>query len=119
MPHFVIECSENVLKSVSEEEVIKQVHVVANASGLFDERDIKVRMKPFKTYLVANTREDFIHVFSHIMEGRTTAQKAALSKSIIEKLFSIFPGVPNLAINISEFERATYFNRKMLLEIIR
>ena len=114
MPHFVIECSENVLESVSEEEIIRQVHRVAHASGLFDERDIKVRMKPFKTYLVANTREDFIHVFSHIMEGRTTAQKANLSKSIVVKLLSMFPDVPNIAINIREFEKATYCNRRML-----
>jgi 5-carboxymethyl-2-hydroxymuconate isomerase len=114
MPHFVIECSENVLKSISEEDVIEQVHLTANSTGLFDEGDIKVRIKSFEKYSVGNTKENFIHVFGHIMEGRTTAQKADLSKSIVEKLLSMFPDVPNIAINIGEFEKATYFNRKML-----
>jgi 5-carboxymethyl-2-hydroxymuconate isomerase len=87
---------------------------VANASGFFHGRDIKVWMKPFKKYLVGNTRENFMHIFSHIMDGRTTTQKADLSKSIVEKLLSMFPDVPNIAINIREFEKATYFNRNML-----
>jgi 5-carboxymethyl-2-hydroxymuconate isomerase len=114
MPHFIIDCSENVLKSISEEEVIEQVHLTANSTGLFDEGDIKVRIKSFESYSVGNTKEDFIHVFGNIMEVRTTEQKADLSKKIVQKLFSIFPDVPNIAINIREFEKATYFNRNML-----
>ena len=35
MPHFVMDCSENVLKSHDEEFIIEQVHLVANETGLF------------------------------------------------------------------------------------
>jgi len=90
MPHFVMDCSESVLKSHDEEFIIEQIH------------------------LVANKREDFIHVFAHIMQGRTTEQKANLSQQVVSKLVILFPGIPNIAINISDFEKATYCNRAML-----
>lgn len=114
MPHFVMDCSEDVLNSHDEEFIIEQIHVVANATGLFEENDIKVRLNPFKKYSVGNKRESFIHVFAHIMEGRTTEQKANLSKQVVSKFAALFPEIPNIAMNISDFESATYCNRAML-----
>jgi 5-carboxymethyl-2-hydroxymuconate isomerase len=114
MPHFVIDCSESVLKSHDEEYILEQIHLVANSTELFDEGDIKVRLNPFQKYSVGNKRKDFIHVFAHIMQGRTTVQKADLSKKITSKLVTLFPNIPNIAINISDFEKATYCNKAML-----
>lgn len=114
MPHFVMDCSESVLKSHNEEYLIEQIHLVANSTGLFDEGDIKIRLNSFKVYSVGNKRKDFIHVFAHIMEGRTTEQKANLSRQVVCKLVSLFPGISNIAINIDDFEKATYCNRTML-----
>ena len=114
MPHFIMDCSESVLKSYDEEFIIEQIHLVAKSTGLFDQADIKVRINPFKKYSVDNKCEDFIHVFSHIMQGRTTAQKANLSQQVVIKLVHLFPEVPNIAMNISDFEKATYCNRTML-----
>ncbi len=114
MPHFIIDCSEEILDFHPEEEIIAQIHETANASALFDENDIKVRVNPYQKYVVGNKREPFIHVFSSIMEGRTTEQKAQLSRTIVEKLVKMFPSVKNIAMNISEFEKATYCNRTML-----
>jgi 5-carboxymethyl-2-hydroxymuconate isomerase len=114
MPHFVLDCSQSVLASHHEEDIIEQVHHVAHATGLFDEGDIKVRLNPFKTFIVGNKQDDFIHVFAHIMQGRTTEQKANLSKEVVTKLVELFPDVTNIAMNISDFEKATYCNRAML-----
>ncbi|AXB31566.1 5-carboxymethyl-2-hydroxymuconate Delta-isomerase [Vibrio campbellii] len=114
MPHFVMDCSENVLKSHDEEFIIEQVHLVANETGLFDESDIKVRLNPFQKFSVGNKQKDFIHVFAHIMQGRTTEQKANLSQKIVSKLATLFPDIPNIAMNICDFEKATYCNRSML-----
>lgn len=114
MPHFLMDCSESVLKSYDEEFIIEQIHLVANATGLFDENDIKVRLNPFQKYSVGNKRENFIHVFAHIMQGRTTEQKANLSQQVVTKLVAMFPDIPNVAMNISDFEKATYCNRAML-----
>lgn len=114
MPHFVMDCSETVLKSHDEEYIIEQIHLVANSTGLFNEGDIKVRMNPFEKYSVGNKREDFIHVFANIMQGRTTEQKINLSQQVVSKLVTLFPNVPNITININDIERATYCNKAML-----
>jgi 5-carboxymethyl-2-hydroxymuconate isomerase len=114
MPHFVVDCSRGILEHQTEDEIIARVHHVANASGLFDEHDIKVRVNPFAVYSVGNRREEFIHVFSSIMQGRSVEQRASLSRRIVAELASMFPRVANIAINIAEFEKATYCNRTLI-----
>jgi 5-carboxymethyl-2-hydroxymuconate isomerase len=115
MPHFVIDCSENILSLQQPEKITLEVHQAASNTGLFDEADIKVRLNPFKEhYLVGGKQGDFIHVFGNIMEGRTTKQKANLSKQIVKVLKAIFPNIQFIAINISDFEKATYCNKAMV-----
>ncbi len=114
MPHFIIDCSENILKSHSQEEIIKQVHISAVSTKLFHKGDVKVRLQLFKEYTTGDKKVDFIHVFANIMEGRTIEQKANLSKTIVNDLSLMFPSVPNIGTNVVEFERATYFNKNML-----
>lgn len=114
MPHFVVDCSESILSVNDENIIIEQIHIVVNSTGLFTESDIKVRVNPFKTYIVGNKKDDFIHVFSNIMEGRTAEQKANLSKVIVKRLTQLFPTIQNIAVNVREFEKATYCNKSMI-----
>ena len=114
MPHFIIDCSENILKSHSQDEIIKQVQISAISTKLFHENDVKVRVNSFEKYLTGDKKEDFIHVFANIMEGRTIEQKAHLSKTIVKDLALMFPLVSNIGTNVIEFERETYFNKNML-----
>jgi 5-carboxymethyl-2-hydroxymuconate isomerase len=114
MPHFILDCSESILGEYSEEQILEHIHLVAHSTGLFDEGDIKVRINPFKTYSVGNKKQDFIHVFAYIMEGRSTRQKADLSRSVVQKLSSMFPQITKIAMNVYDFEKATYCNRDML-----
>ena len=94
MPHFVIDCSESVLRLIPPEEILREVHDTAEATRLFKKGDIKVRIRAFEHYTVGNEKADFIHVFGNIMEGRTVEQKANLSRQIIEKLKQLFEEVP-------------------------
>src|SRR4051812_27809433 len=107
MPHFVIECSDNVILQKTPEEIMQAVYEVAEATGLFTKNDIKVRLTPYSHYKLGESKTAFIHVFGHIMQGRTVGQRADLSRKIIEKLDGMFPGIAILSINISEFEKAT------------
>jgi 5-carboxymethyl-2-hydroxymuconate isomerase len=111
MPHFVIDCSEQIIKLKSPEEIIQKVYDTAVSTGLFLPEEIKVRINPFKYYTTGNTSDNFIHVFGNIMEGRTTEKKANLSRQIVSKLKSMFPEVPIISINIRDFEKATYRNK--------
>jgi 5-carboxymethyl-2-hydroxymuconate isomerase len=114
MPHFVIDCSENILSLKSPKEIMQAVYDTAESTGLFDQGDIKVRINPFQYYNIGNTEDDFIHIFANIMEGRTTDQKSNLSNKIISQLKVMFPEVPILSINIRDFEKATYCNKSMV-----
>lgn len=86
----------------------------AESTDLFDKGDIKVRINPFENYNVGNTKDDFIHIFANIMEGRTVFQKKNLSERIITELKSMFTEVPIISINIRDFEKATYCNKSMV-----
>ena len=114
MPHFVVDCSQGILQIHGEESIIARLHRAVNSSGLFEEPDIKIRINPFEIYAVGGGREDFIHTFAWIMQGRSIEQRAALSKAIVSELAEMFPLLPRIAANIAEFERATYFNRTMI-----
>ncbi len=114
MPHFVIDCSENILELKTPEEIIQKVFDAAESTYLFESGDIKVRIQPFKYFNIGNTKNDFIHIFGNIMEGRTTQQKSTLSKKIVSVLKLMFPNVPVISINIRDFEKATYCNKTMV-----
>ena len=115
MPHFVIDCSNEILELNNPENTLLTVHKVAVNSNLFDEADIKVRFNPFnENYLVGGKKAPFIHVFANIMQGRTTEQKAKLTKEIVTQLKAIFTSIDFIAINIRDFEKATYCNKTMV-----
>lgn len=114
MPHFVIDCSEQIIKLKTPETIMQNVYDTAQLTGLFAPNDIKVRINPFQYYNTGNTKDDFIHVFANIMQGRNTEQKANLSKQIVTELKAMFPEVPIISINIRDFEKATYCNKTMV-----
>lgn len=114
MPHFVIDCSENIIRLKTPQEIIEAVYNTAEATGLFADGDIKARINPYTHYTVGGTRNDFIHVFGHIMQGRNAGQKANLSKQIVTRLKSMFPDVPVISMNVIDFEKATYCNKTMV-----
>jgi len=114
MPHFIIECSGNVLQQKSPDEIMQAVYDVAEATGLFAANDIKVRLRPYEYFKLGEGKTDFIHVFGNVMEGRSAEQKANLSRRIVERLNEMFPDISILSINIREFEKATYSNKALI-----
>jgi 5-carboxymethyl-2-hydroxymuconate isomerase len=114
MPHFIIDCPEEFLDNCDPEELMTLVHDTVDSTGLFAKGDIKVRINPFVYSSVGNEYKMFIHIFGYIMQGRTTEQKADLSKRIVTKLKSMFPDVPVISMNVMDFEKATYCNRTMV-----
>ena len=111
MPHFIIDCSENIIQQKPPDEIMQAVYDVAEATGLFAPNDIKVRLRPYQYFKLGKNKKDFIHIFGNIMEGRSTEQKANLSQKIIERLNEMFPNISILSINIREFEKTTYNNK--------
>jgi len=114
MPHFIIDCSVELLKKQSPEKIMKTVFETALASGLFLPEDIKVRIKPYQYSFGTFSPKEFIHVFANIMEGRTIDQKNALSQSVVAKLNELFPELAIVSMNIRDFKKNGYFNKNML-----
>ncbi|MEM9340766.1 MAG: 5-carboxymethyl-2-hydroxymuconate Delta-isomerase [Bacteroidota bacterium] len=114
MPHFIIECSESIIKLQEPEKIIQLVYDLADATGLFAVGDIKVRINPYQYFTVGNKKDDFIHVFGNIMEGRTSEQKKHLSEKIVGGLKGAFPDVPIISMNVRDFEKSSYCNRAMI-----
>ncbi|MDF1879852.1 5-carboxymethyl-2-hydroxymuconate Delta-isomerase [Sulfurimonas sp. MAG313] len=114
MPHFIIDCSKDILKLHSQDEIIKQVNLSAISTKLFHKNDIKVRINVFENYSTGDKKENFIHVFANIMEGRTIQKKANLSRTIVKDLADLFPDVSHIGTNVIEFEKASYCNKNML-----
>ena len=114
MPHFVIDCSEEIIRQKSAEEIMNIVFGMAEASGLFAPNDVKVRLRPFQYYKLGENKQNFIHIFAYIIQGRNTEQKANLSKQIISRLTERLPDVSFISMNIEDFEKATYCNKALI-----
>jgi len=117
MPHFIIDCSESVLSLAEPEELIRSVYAAAESSGLFASSGvggIKVRLRPYRYFANVDGQEHFVHVFANIMEGRTQAQKRALSESVVRALKELLPAVEIISMNVRDFEKATYCNATMV-----
>lgn len=114
MPHFIIDCSPNIIRLKSPSDIMHEVFNAALSTDLFIASEIKVRINLFTYYNSGNTQDDFIHVFGYIMEGRNTDQKSRLSKAVVSKLNTIFPEVPVISMNIKDFEKSTYCNKSMI-----
>ncbi|AZA80760.1 5-carboxymethyl-2-hydroxymuconate isomerase [Chryseobacterium lactis] len=114
MPHFIIECSDDILQQKKPDEIMNAVYETADATGLFAPNDIKVRLQPYQHYRLGTHKKNFLHVFGYIMEGRNTEQKANLSRQISIRLTEILPEIDFLSVNINEFEAATYSNKALI-----
>lgn len=114
MPHFIVDCSKNILELKDPKEILNEVFETAFSTGLFSKDAIKVRLNSYKYSLVLGGDKDFIHVFGNIMEGRTLEQKADLSRKIVSKLNQLFPEVPIISMNIRDLEKSSYINKTML-----
>lgn len=114
MPHFIIECSQDILRQRTPDELLDTVYETADATGLFAPNDIKVRLQHYQYYRLGAGKKNFLHVFGYIMEGRTTEQKADLSRQITSLLSELLPDISFLSVSISDFEAATYSNKALI-----
>ncbi|MDR3025874.1 5-carboxymethyl-2-hydroxymuconate Delta-isomerase [Chryseobacterium sp.] len=114
MPHFIIDCSQDILQLRTPEELMDAVYETADATGLFAPNDIKVRLQSYQYYRLGAGKKNFLHVFGYIMGGRTTEQKAHLSRQISSSLSELLTDISFLSVNINDFEAATYSNKALI-----
>ncbi len=114
MPNFIVDCPQEFTSKHKPVSLMQTISDAAEATGLFNPQDIKVRLRPYAYYLVANQQQDFMHVFGYIREGRTDDQKTMLSRQIVGTLKQLYPEIPVISMNILEFDHVSYVNTRML-----
>ena len=111
MPHCVVEYSADVADEVDIDELVAAVHAGAFASELFPEYDIKTRASEFAHHRTGQTRDSFVHVAVHLLDGRSDAQKTALSEAVLARIEPLLPGVVSVGVEICDIHRASYRKR--------
>ena len=114
MPHCVIEYSEDVADDVGIDDLVAAVHAGAFASALFPEYDIKTRAIGYRHHQTGQTRDSFVHVAVHLLDGRSDAQKAMLSETVLARIEPMLPHVASVGVEIVDMHRASY--RKRVLD---
>lgn len=66
MPHFIIECSQDILQQKSPDEIMDAVYESAESTGLFAVNDIKVRLQPYTYFRLGDQKKTFC-MFSDIL----------------------------------------------------
>jgi len=59
MPHFIIECSENIIQQKSPDAIMQAVYDAAEGTGLFAPNDIKVRLRPYQHFKLGKNNTKF------------------------------------------------------------
>jgi len=114
MPHVIIEYSAEVAGQIDIDELISAAHEAALSSDLFPEYDIKTRAVAYAHHRTGQTRDSFVHVSVHLLDGRSDAQKAMLSEAVLARLEPLLPQVVSVGVEIVDMHRASY--RKRVLE---
>ena len=114
MPHCVIDYSADVADQVDIEALMAAVHQGAMDSGLFPEYDIKTRATAFAQHRTGQTRDSFVHVAVHLLDGRSDEQKAYLSESVLARIEPMLPAVVSVGVETCDIHRASY--RKRVLD---
>lgn len=106
MPHCVIEHS----AKFDSDMVMAKVFEGAFQSKLFeaDGSDIKVRAMVFEHFLTGNSQADFIHVSLNILSGRSAAQKAHLSETVLQQLAALALEPSSISVEVVDIDRASY-----------
>ncbi len=111
MPHVIIEHSEDVAGLVGLNELVDAVHEATFSSELFSEYDIKTRAIAYQYHRMGQTRDSFVHVAVHLLDGRSDEQKTMLSEAILARVEPMLPAVASVGVEIIDIHRASYRKR--------
>jgi 5-carboxymethyl-2-hydroxymuconate isomerase len=111
MPHCIIDYSQDVTAQVDIDRLIEAVHLGAMDSGLFPEYDIKTRALAFTHHRTGQTRDSFVHVAVHLLDGRSDDEKIGLSEGILARIEPMLSDVVSVGVEICDMHRASYRKR--------
>lgn len=116
MPHFVLECSANIVESLNHRDLFSRLHSLLAESGPFKLDEIKSRIVRHDEYLVGNGDPStaFVHLTLSILEGRDFTLQRTVGERIMDFLRKEFSQSAaertlSLSLEVREMRRQTYF----------
>lgn len=109
MPHLIIEYSANACAVDQLRKVVQAAHEVMVQSGLFSLADIKTRAYRAEHFMLGGNGEQgsFMHATVALLEGRSVAQRQALSEAVRDAL-QRHVTVDQLSVEVREMAKDTY-----------
>jgi 5-carboxymethyl-2-hydroxymuconate isomerase len=114
LPHIVCHYSRDP-EMPSIRDILVALHRAAASTGVVQAEDLKIRAQGFDEYLVAGETRSFFHVSLYLLEGRTSAQKEALSIELRRALSERLLNTHSISVDIRDMDPDAY--KKRLLEI--
>jgi 5-carboxymethyl-2-hydroxymuconate isomerase len=108
MPHFVVSISKPLPDGVDKDVVLNRLFTCASQSKLFEDKDIKIRVKSFDCFSVGGALLPFIHVEVRLLSGRSERMKKSLSESVLSVMKSLLRIKASLSVEIIDIDRASY-----------
>jgi len=87
---------------------MKTVYAAALDSGLFAEKDIKVRMVLFSDFLPVSGANDFVFITIKLMSGRSVDLRRALAQGVFDAVQSLELVAVSVSVEIAEIVNETY-----------
>ncbi|MDO6763656.1 5-carboxymethyl-2-hydroxymuconate Delta-isomerase [Agarivorans sp. 1_MG-2023] len=111
MPHCIVEYSKDLPATFNIEQVLLSLFEVLKDSAEFEEASIKLRAIAYPDLLSGLDEHSFVHVRLHILSGRSTAQKRALTEAMVEHLSPQLNMVKSLSAEVVDIQRESYSKR--------
>jgi 5-carboxymethyl-2-hydroxymuconate isomerase len=108
MPHIVVEYSDNIEKDIEGSRITEKLHAAVVNSGFFSPEAVKARAVGYSNYVLPEGAEDFVHITTSILTGRTEEQRKALNDAIFSTAKEAMPEVQKLSSNIHEMDKDIY-----------
>ncbi len=110
MPHAVLEYSANLDASHDPGELVATAHAVMTQCGLFSPNAIKTRAYKTQHFCVGEQGSEgmFLHVTIQLLEGRTLAQRSALTQAMFDALRPMLPEAAKLSVDSVDMVKETY-----------
>ena len=108
MPHLIVEATGQTIEALPNGELMQKLHATALATDLFDEKSIKVRVRPYETALIAGKPDDFVHVTIYLIDGRDKATKKRLALKVHDEVRALCPSCASVSVDVRDLDREVY-----------
>lgn len=107
MPHVIIEHSSDLTDTVDMQALCRAVYdALAAAPEVPNPATLKIRALSSSAWVLGTERQSYAHAMLLALPGRTAAQKAAMTETVLGVLKQQMPDVGSLSVNYSDLDDA-------------